>query len=128
MARWDLAPEIWRYGFFFRGFWFAFGFSFRSFFGLPLWIVFGIILRIFLGFALEDDFGLRAKTLVICQLDDLAHVVIVTAEVQDVIGANVGGEPVLTIDLFAIGHELGREILRLVLLFLGSDCVWHGFA
>src|ERR1044071_10001380 len=92
-------------------------------------IVLGIVLRIFLGFALEDDFCLRAKALVIGQLDDFAHMDVSLPEMQRVIGANIGWEPILPVNLLAVSHKFGRKVLlNVLLLFCVGDCLGHGFA
>src|SRR5262249_19274505 len=57
--------------------------------------------------ALKGNLPGHPKTLFIGQVDDLPDLYVAKTEVQCVIGANVGREPVLAINLLAIGYELG---------------------
>src|SRR5258708_25205950 len=62
-----------------------------------------------LHFALKDNLGLGTKAFVVHIFDDFPHVDIAADEMQGVIGHGVGGEPVLAVDLFAVGHKLGSK-------------------
>src|SRR5215467_9590584 len=74
-------------------------------------------------FALVRDRHIRPEAFVVGVLDDFADVdVLVRArsEMQRVVGLGIGGEPILAIDLFAPGCELGKQVF--VVLF--AD-VWN---
>jgi hypothetical protein len=45
---------------------------------------------------------------------------VAAAETQDVIGASVGRKPILPVDLFAVGDELGSQILAAFLVHIGN--------
>src|SRR5262245_18484421 len=57
--------------------------------------------------ALESNLGGHAKAFVVGELDDLPHLHVAKAKVQGIVGAYVGREPVLAINLLAVGHKLG---------------------
>ena len=58
--------------------------------------------------ALICDLGFGTEALVTRVLDDLPYVDWVVGEWEHIVGAGVSGEPVLAVNLFAVGHEFGR--------------------
>src|SRR5215831_2919535 len=79
-------------------------------------------------FALEYDSRGRSKALVVGVFDDLANVHVIGPEMQSVVRASIGGEPVLAVDLFPVGYEGGTQVFVRVFLLLGGDDLGHGFA
>src|SRR5215469_1381036 len=79
-------------------------------------------------FALEYDSRGRSEALVVGVFDDLAYVHIIGPEMQSVVRASIGREPVLSVDLFAVGYKGGTKVFVRVFLLLGGDNLGHGFA
>src|SRR5271168_948500 len=68
-------------------------------------------LRLLHFLAIEGDFRLGSEAPVVRVFDDLADLYVLQGEVERILGARVGGEPVLTVNLFAVGGELGKQVL-----------------
>src|SRR5215471_457705 len=66
-------------------------------------------LRQFLTFV--DDPALGAEALVVGVLHDLADLHVPQLEVQRIVDVGISREPVLAVNLFAIGGELGKQVL-----------------
>src|SRR5215472_7664462 len=79
-------------------------------------------------FALEYDSGGRSEALVVGVLDDLAYVHVIGPEMQSVVRASIGREPVLAVDLFAVGYKGGTKVFVRVFLLLGGDNLGNGLA
>src|SRR5947209_8419129 len=82
---------------------------------LPGRFLVGLLLRrvllVWLGFALEDDARVRSEPLVVRVLDGFPDMNITVGEMQVVIGSGIGREPVLAVDLLAVGHKFGEKVL-----------------
>src|SRR6266481_9996325 len=85
---------------------------------------FGIVFH----FAFENDFCFGPKALVVGELDDLPHMYIAGAEVQCIFSANISWEPVLPVNLLAIRHKFGREVLLNISFLFRLYCLRHGLA